>query len=136
MWSRWDMQDDPPDVLITNYSMMNIMLMRSREMPMFDLTRQWLEADRSRVFHLVVDELHTYRGTPGTEVAYLIRVLLDRLGLAPDGGPVWEWLAAQAGVPSNDLSELRRLHDRIQAGRSVDLLRLQNLLSQLQGSLA
>jgi hypothetical protein len=59
-----------------------------------------------------------------------------RLGLAPDGGPVWEWLAAQAGVPSNDLSELRRLHDRIQAGRSVDLLRLQNLLSQLQGSLA
>ncbi|MCU1336685.1 MAG: box helicase [Bryobacterales bacterium] len=84
MWSRWDMQDDPPDVLITNYSMMNIMLMRSLEMPVFELTRQWLEADRSRVFHLVVDELHTYRGTPGTEVAYLIRVLLDRLGLSPN----------------------------------------------------
>ena len=84
MWSRWDMQDHPPDILITNYSMMNIMLMRSMEMPIFDLTRQWLEADRSRLFHLVVDELHTYRGTPGTEVAYLIRVLLDRLGLPPD----------------------------------------------------
>jgi len=84
MWSRWDMQDQPPDILITNYSMMNIMLMRSMEMPVFDLTRQWLEADRSRLFHLVVDELHTYRGTPGTEVAYLIRVLLDRLGLSPD----------------------------------------------------
>ena len=84
MWSRWDMQDDPPDVLITNYSMMNIMLMRSLEMPVFEQTRQWLEADRSRVFHLVVDELHTYRGTPGTEVAYLIRVLLDRLGLSPN----------------------------------------------------
>ena len=81
MWSRWDMQDHPPDILITNYSMMNIMLMRSMEMPIFDLTRQWLEADRSRLFHLVVDELHTYRGTPGTEVAYIIRVLLDRLGL-------------------------------------------------------
>ncbi len=84
MWSRWDMQDDPPDILITNYSMMNIMLMRSMELPIFDLTRQWLEVDRSRLFHLVVDELHTYRGTPGTEVAYIIRVLLDRLGLAPD----------------------------------------------------
>jgi hypothetical protein len=84
MWSRWDMQDSPPDILITNYSMMNIMLMRSMEMPVFDLTRQWLAADRSRLFHLVVDELHTYRGTPGTEVAYLIRVLLDRLGLQPD----------------------------------------------------
>jgi hypothetical protein len=84
MWSRWDMQDHPPDILITNYSMMNIMLMRSMEMPIFDVTRQWLEADRSRLFHLVVDELHTYRGTPGTEVAYLIRVLLDRLGLFPN----------------------------------------------------
>jgi DEAD/DEAH box helicase domain-containing protein len=84
MWSRWDMQDSPPDILITNYSMMNIMLMRSMEMPIFDLTRQWLETDPSRLFHLVVDELHTYRGTPGTEVAYLIRVLLDRLGLSPD----------------------------------------------------
>jgi DEAD/DEAH box helicase domain-containing protein len=82
MWSRWDMQDSPPDILITNYSMMNIMLMRSMEMPIFDLTRQWLEADSSHLFHLVVDELHTYRGTPGTEVAYLVRVLLDRLGLS------------------------------------------------------
>src|SRR5260370_31105850 len=47
-------------------------------------TRQWIEADQTHVFHLVVDELHTYRGTPGTEVAYLLRVLLDRLGLTSD----------------------------------------------------
>ncbi len=84
MWSRWDMQDTPPDLLITNYSMLNIMLMRGIESGIFDATRQWLEADRSRVFHLVVDELHTYRGTPGTEVAYLLRVMLDRIGLRPD----------------------------------------------------
>ncbi|HAM32565.1 MAG TPA: helicase [Deltaproteobacteria bacterium] len=84
MWSRWDMQDHSPDLLITNYSMLNIMLMRSIEAGIFDQTRAWLAADRSRVFHLVVDELHTYRGTPGTEVAYLLRVLLDRLGLSPD----------------------------------------------------
>lgn len=84
MWSRWDMQDHPPDIFITNYSMLNIMLMRGVETTIFDQTRQWLTADRSHIFHLVVDELHTYRGTPGTEVAYLIRVLLDRLGLAPE----------------------------------------------------
>jgi hypothetical protein len=83
-WSRWDMQDDPPDILITNYSMLNIMLMRAIEAPVFDQTRQWIQSDPANVFHLVVDELHTYRGTPGTEVAYLLRVLLDRLGLAPD----------------------------------------------------
>ncbi len=79
MWSRWDMQDSPPDVLITNYSMLNIMLMRSVEASVFDFTRQWLADDPTRVFHLIVDELHSYRGTPGTEVAYLIRVLLARL---------------------------------------------------------
>jgi len=84
MWSRWDMQDAPPDILITNYSMLNIMLMRSIEATVFDQTRAWLQECPDRVFHLVVDELHTYRGTPGTEVAYLLRVLVDRLGLAPN----------------------------------------------------
>ncbi len=84
MWSRWDMQDTPPDILITNYQMLNIMLMRAIEAPIFDQTRQWLEESSEHIFHLVVDELHTYRGTPGTEVAYLLRALLDRLGLAPN----------------------------------------------------
>jgi len=86
MWSRWDMQDHPPDILITNYSMLNIMLMRGIEAPIFDQTRHWLQSDHGNIFHLVVDELHTYRGTPGTEIAYLIRVLLDRLGLSADSG--------------------------------------------------
>jgi len=84
MWSRWDMQSHPPDILITNYSMLNIMLMRGIEAPIFEQTRQWIHSDPANVFHLVVDELHTYRGTPGTEVAYLIRVLLDRLGIPRD----------------------------------------------------
>lgn len=84
MWSRWDMQDHPADVLITNYSMLNIMLMRGVEAGIFDQTRQWLQSDRRNLFHLVVDELHTYRGTPGTEVAYIVRLLIDRIGLTPD----------------------------------------------------
>jgi DEAD/DEAH box helicase domain-containing protein len=81
MWSRWDMQDHPPDILITNYVMLNIMLMRDVEANIFAATRDWLERDQQRVFYLVVDELHAYRGTAGTEVGYLLRVLLDRLGL-------------------------------------------------------
>ena len=85
MWSRWDMQSDPPDILITNYSMLNIMLMRGLESPIFEKTKDWLAEDRERnLFHLVVDELHTYRGTPGTEVGYLLRTLLYRLGLNPE----------------------------------------------------
>jgi DEAD/DEAH box helicase domain-containing protein len=97
MWSRWDMQNHPPDILITNYSMLNIMLMRSMETPIFHATQQWLSADPSHVFHLVVDELHSYRGTPGTEVAYLVRVLLDRLNLAPNSNQL-RIIASSASV--------------------------------------
>ena len=84
MWSRWDMQDAPPDILITNYSMLNVMLMRTIEADIFNQTREWLSDSPEHIFYLVVDELHAYRGTPGTEVAYLLRAMLDRLGLAPN----------------------------------------------------
>ena len=86
MWSRWDTQATPPDILVTNYSMLNIMLMRdieggNGEDRLFERTKEWLASDSRRRFFLVVDELHSYRGTPGTEVAYLVRLLLHRLGL-------------------------------------------------------
>jgi ATP-dependent helicase YprA (DUF1998 family) len=80
MRSRWDMQEAPPDLLITNYSMLNILLRRRRDERLFTATEKWLELDGS-VFTLVIDELHMYRGTQGSEVAYLLRNLLDRLGL-------------------------------------------------------
>jgi Lhr-like helicase len=81
MRSRWDMQLTPPDLLITNYVMLSVMLQRERDRRFFDFTRAWIEEDRSHVFTLVVDELHMYRGTEGTEVAYLLRNLFLRLGL-------------------------------------------------------
>jgi len=100
MWSRWDMQEAPPDILITNYSMLNIMLMRRVEAPIFEKTRQWLKTDKRNTFHLVVDELHTYRGTPGTEVGYLLRVLLDRIELDPDH-PQLRIIATSASIEDN-----------------------------------
>jgi ATP-dependent helicase YprA (DUF1998 family) len=104
MWSRWDMQEAPPDILITNYSMLNIMLMRDVENSIFDHTRQWIEADRERhQFHLVVDELHSYRGTPGTEVGYLLRAMLDRIGLEPDS-PQLRIVATSASIVEDDTS--------------------------------
>ena len=95
MWSRWDMQDHPPDILITNYSMLNIMLMRSIEANIFKQTSAWLAESPEHVFFLVVDELHTYRGTPGTEIAYLLRVF---------------WIAStRAGLQSTQNHLLERL---------------------------
>ena len=89
MFHRWEMQRSPPDILITNTSMLSIMLMRQKhpdyrddrsDADVFDATRSWLKDPRN-VFQLVIDELHLYRGADGTEVAYLIRLFLARLGL-------------------------------------------------------
>lgn len=103
MWSRWDMHQAPPDILVTNYSMLNIMLMRSVEENIFDATRTWLASDAKNLFHLVVDELHTYRGTPGTEVGYIIRTLLHRLGLTPDS-PQLRIIATSASIDASPAS--------------------------------
>jgi ATP-dependent helicase YprA (DUF1998 family) len=97
MRSRWDMQRDPPDVLITNYVMLNVMLQRERDRAFFDNTRRWIESDSRHVFSLVVDELHMYRGTEGTEVAYLLRTLLHRLGLIERPSQV-RFIAASASL--------------------------------------
>ncbi len=97
MRSRWDMQSHPPDLLITNYVMLNVMLQRERDASFFDRTRDWLDADPEHVFTIVVDELHMYRGTEGTEVAYLLRNLLLRLGLLERPEQV-RFLAASASL--------------------------------------
>ena len=49
----------------------------------------------------MIDELHSYRGTPGTEVAYIIRVLLARLGLHPDH-PQLRILASSASLGDDE----------------------------------
>lgn len=103
MWDRFSMQENAPDILITNYSMLNIMLMRENEEEMFESTKRWLADDPSHVFHLVIDELHTYRGTSGTEVAYLIRILLDRLGLTPES-PQVQFLSSSASLEESQQS--------------------------------
>ena len=82
--TRWDMIATPPDILVSNFSMLNVMLMRSLEEPIWEQTRQWLAADPSHAFTLVIDELHQQRGTAGSEVALLVRNLLQRLDLEPD----------------------------------------------------
>lgn len=104
MRSRWDMQESPPDILITNCSMLSIMLMREADSPIFEQTRRWLEQPGS-VFHLIVDELHMYRGTAGTEVAYLLRLLLRRLGLAPTD-PRLRILASSASLDPQSADSL------------------------------
>lgn len=58
-----------------------------------------------------------------------------RIGLPPDGTPVWDWLTAHAAVSEQDIERLRDLHARMQQGRRVDLSQLHNLLVRLRTAL-
>lgn len=60
---------DPPDILLTNYVMLELILTRTDE-------RQLVKAAKGLRF-LVLDELHTYRGRQGADVAFLVRRVRD-----------------------------------------------------------
>jgi ATP-dependent helicase YprA (DUF1998 family) len=60
---------NPPDILLTNYVMLELVLTRPRD-------RGLIEAARGLWF-LILDELHTYRGRQGADVALLVRRLRD-----------------------------------------------------------
>lgn len=82
--TRHEVQATPPDLLVTNYSMLEYMLMRPIERPVFDKTRSWLEQNASEKFLIVLDEAHLYRGAAGAEVGLLLRRLRDRLNITPE----------------------------------------------------
>ena len=107
--NRWDMQATPPDILITNVSMLSAMLNREVEAPIFEQTREWLE-QKDSYFYLVLDELHLQRGAAGTEVSYLIRLLLTRLGLTDSAAQRAKLriLASSASLPANPDEEAKK----------------------------
>ncbi len=69
---RRAIQMDPPDILLTNFVMLELILTRGEEQPLVDGARG-LE-------FLVLDELHTYRGRQGADVAMLVRRVRERCG--------------------------------------------------------
>lgn len=66
-------QQNPPHMLLTNYVMLELMLTRPEEAPFVD-------KHTANVQFLVLDELHTYRGRQGGDVALLVRRLRERTG--------------------------------------------------------
>ncbi|MBK9613666.1 DEAD/DEAH box helicase [Candidatus Amarobacter glycogenicus] len=69
------LRQNPPHILLTNYVMLELMLVRPRE-------RHFIDQATSALRFLVMDELHTYRGRQGADVALLIRRLRERSGNA------------------------------------------------------
>ncbi|TCL68448.1 DEAD/DEAH box helicase [Rhizobium sp. BK251] len=84
MITRHEVQAACPDLLVTNYSMLEYMLMRPIERSIFDDTKAWLAANPEEKITVVLDEAHLYRGAAGAEVGLLLRRLRDRLGIPPE----------------------------------------------------
>lgn len=82
--TRQEMQQLCPDVLITNYSMLEHMLIRPIEQSIWQKTRIWLNESKDNKLLIVIDEAHMYRGSSGGEVALLIRRLLHKLDIKRD----------------------------------------------------
>lgn len=66
------MRRDPPDILVTNYVMLDWMLARSKDQPIF-------AASSDSLRYIVLDEIHTYRGNKATHLMYLLARLKARL---------------------------------------------------------
>ena len=77
---------EPPDILLTNYKMLDYLLIRPRDRVL------WRDNGPQTLRYLVVDELHTFDGAQGTDLALLIRRLKARLGDPGESSGVCRYL--------------------------------------------
>ncbi|MGI8309342.1 DEAD/DEAH box helicase [Saccharopolyspora hattusasensis] len=79
--NRGALRANPPDILLTNYKMLDRLLLRQDDIGLWDGAAENLQ-------YLVLDEFHTYDGAQGTDVALLLRRLGMALGISRDGQPL------------------------------------------------
>lgn len=75
---RDSLRKAPPDILLTNYKMLDYLLIRPKDRPL------WAHNGPQVLRYAVVDELHTFDGAQGTDLALLLRRLRARLGTPDD----------------------------------------------------
>jgi len=71
--SRQEMRATPPHLLLTNYAMLEYLLLRPADVDLFQ------SGDHSTWRFIVVDEAHVYDGATGAEVGFLLRRLRERV---------------------------------------------------------
>lgn len=72
---RESMLNNAPDILMTNYKMLDYLLVRPKDALL------WQDNDSETLKYIAVDELHTFDGAQGTDLACLLRRLKRRLGI-------------------------------------------------------
>ncbi len=107
MISRREMWASPPNVLITNYAMLEYLLLRPDDNAFFDGPN----ADHWRF--LVLDEAHTYSGVKGIETAMLIRRVKDRVAAGLPGRLQCAATSATLGRGVADAPEIMQFASRL-----------------------
>jgi Lhr-like helicase len=100
---RQRIADDPPDILLTNFMMAELLLTRQD-----DLDTKVIENANGLNF-IVLDELHTYRGRQGADVAILVRRLRDRC--TPDKVPICIGTSATMASEGSDAGRAQSVAD-------------------------
>lgn len=93
--SREEMRQTPPHILMTNYAMLEYLLLRPRDIDLFDGPH----AGKWRF--LVLDEAHVYDGAQGSEVAFLLRRLRHRVA----SGSALQCVATSASLEGSSAEE-------------------------------
>lgn len=70
---RETLRQNPPDILLTNYKMLDYLMLRPKD------RKLWAHNTPTTLKYVVVDELHTFDGAQGTDLALLLRRLRARL---------------------------------------------------------
>ncbi|RVJ45859.1 DEAD/DEAH box helicase [Sinorhizobium medicae] len=100
---RQRIADNPPDILLTNFIMAELLLTRQDR-----LDAQVID-NASGLEFIVLDELHTYRGRQGADVAILVRRLRNRC--APDKPPICIGTSATMASEGSDAGRAQAVAD-------------------------
>ena len=103
LFTRYEMQTICPDILITNYCMLEYMMMRPIEQSIWNNTRKWLEESEDNKLTIVLDEAHMYKGSSGGEVSLLVRRLMAHLKIGRDR---IRFILTTASMPSDKKDEV------------------------------
>lgn len=100
---RQRIADNPPDILLTNFMMAELLLTRQDS-----LDTKVIE-NASGLDFIVLDELHTYRGRQGADVAILVRRLRNRC--TPDRAPICIGTSATMASEGSDANRAQAVAD-------------------------
>lgn len=119
--TRFEIQKQATDILVTNYSMLEYMLMRQKESRIWDDTKIWLKESEENRLLVVLDEAHMYRGSSGGEIAYLLDRLFSRLEINLDKV---QFIITTASMPKDDIGAIGAFFDGLTGKKYEDAVAL------------